>query len=260
MALAAILNLEQVNELPDAVKAEYSEADDGRYHLQVTAVDGHGLENVEGLKQSLSSARKERDNAAKKLKTFDGLDPTEAGAAIAKLAELGDDASIDEKVKVASAAREKTLVDKHAGEIQIEVAKSGKYRSQLATQLIDTQALKAMSGQKLQPHAEQLLLPHVRAHTRIVELEDGSMVARVVDKEGNERVTSRQGSQDPMTVEEFVDGMKDNEMYALAFTGSGARGSGASTSKSRGKEGEVDLSKATPEQKLALVFDKSEGQ
>ena len=82
----------------------------------------------------------------------------------------------------------------------------------------------------------ELLLPHVKSMTRVEQDGNGNFVARVVDQDGHPRISMKQGSQDPMTIDELVGGMKTSDTFAPAFAGSGATGSGA-TGNSAGSAG-----------------------
>lgn len=68
-----------------------------------------------------------------------------------------------------------------------------------------------------------LLLPHVRTHTRVKEV-DGKFYVEVIDKDGNARIADGKGT--PMTIQGLVAEMRGSDTFGRAFEGSGNSGSG----------------------------------
>ena len=100
----------KVEDIPDDAKTLYVEKD-GRWVLDVDAVDGVSLADTAKMTKALQAERARADTAEKKILTFDGIDdPVKALADMAKLAELGDLDSITD------------LSEKHKQ--QVELAKS----------------------------------------------------------------------------------------------------------------------------------------
>ena len=67
---AVIKSLEDVEE---AVRGLYVKGQDGRFFLDVDAVEGFALENVDGLRNTVKATRDERDALAVKIKAFDDI-------------------------------------------------------------------------------------------------------------------------------------------------------------------------------------------
>jgi len=219
MALLAILD--SLDGLADPIKAEYVEKD-GKFHLNVTAVGGVALEDVTGLKTALGKERNAAQQAATKLKQFEGLDPAVARDAIAKVAEFAAmdiPKQIEERVK----AREQDLIAKHTQAVNAVQDTLKKTTSQLQDNLVTSVASKAIADAK---GSVGLLLPHVTKHTRMRLTDAGTYIAEVVDSVGNPRVGDAQGN--PMTIPQLVEEMRGNTEYSRAFESAGATGSGAS--------------------------------
>jgi hypothetical protein len=104
--------------------------------------------------------------------------------------------------------------------IEGERAKNVKMQGALERYLIDQQATSALAGAK---GSVELLLPHVKAHTKVVA--DGEdYVVRVVDPQGDFRSDGKGGF---MTVAGLVAEMKTQEAFGRAFESEKATGTGA---------------------------------
>jgi len=90
----------------------------------------------------------------------------------------------------------------------------------LEKHLVDNAALAALAEHK---GNNILLLPHIKNQTKVVE-ENGDYVVRVVDDQGNVRVTGTQGF---MTVADLVKDMKTVPAFAGGFESEAAAGTGA---------------------------------
>ncbi len=229
MALKAVLA--NLDGLAENVANEYTKnEDDDKFYLDVDPVEGYALEDVAGLKNTLSGVQKERKEARDKLKKFEGLDPAKAKEALARVEEMSE-WTPDEKVKQQMADAAKQLTDKHAGELTAAEAKAAKAQTQLGSLLVNGAAMAALAKHSLVKGGAELLMPHIANQVRLVETESGELAPRVFTADGVERISLKQNSgSTPMGVEELVDTMKESDAFALAFAGSGASGSGASTS------------------------------
>jgi hypothetical protein len=228
--MKAIITSEERDALDSALAEQYSEVEDGRWLLKVDPVDGFGLEDVSGLKTSLSKERNAARELASKLKAFDGLNAEDARSALEKAAEM-DSWTPQDKVAEQIARREKQLLSKHHKEIEEREGTLSHLRGQLEANLVEAAAVSALMKHK---GNVELLLPHVKSSTRVEQDSNGNFVARVVDRDGHARISMKTGSQDPMSIEELVEGMKTSDTFAPAFAGSGATGSGAVGNRSGG--------------------------
>lgn len=80
---------------------------------------------------------------------------------------------------------------------------------------------------------ETLLRPHVENNVRLVENDDGTMVARVFDSDGSPMFNSRG---EYMTVDEYVASLREHEDFGVAFRGRGQSGSGSRSASTGGKQ------------------------
>ena len=223
MALAAIIKKDAWDGLSDELKQAYAPQEDGTYLLQVTPVGDFALENVKGLKSALSAERASREKAEGLVKAFEGLEPEKARAALKKVEEMANWRPED-KVKEQIETLKSHLEEKHRTELKALQDKLGKRTGQVERMLVEASALKALADAK--GNAE-LLLPHVKAATRLRETENGEFVVEVVGPDGNVRISPATGKTGPMSIEELVAEMKQSVLYGVCFEGTGASGSGA---------------------------------
>ncbi|MCO4316334.1 hypothetical protein M8997_003995 [Phyllobacterium sp. 21LDTY02-6] len=220
MALKAILaSLEGVD---DATKALYVEKD-GKFVLDVEPVDGFSLEDVSGLKTALGKERTTREKLEKDVVKFKDLDPDKARTALLELEELKKLDPASEADKIANTkfeAAKAQLLQKHEGEMGEIKTRNGFLESQIGALLIDNAATLALAEAK---GSVDLLLPHVRAHTRVKEI-DGKFVVEVVDKDGNAKIADSKGT--PMDIKGLVAEMRQSDTFGRAFEASGNTGTG----------------------------------
>lgn len=220
MALKAILD--SLDGLPDAVKAEYKEAD-GKFVLDVTPVDGYALENTKGLKTALEKERSERRKASERLQLIGDHDPEVIREAISRLDELKT-FDPDKKVSEAIKTREAQIVELHKKELGKVSSKAEAYRRHLEKVLIDQAAERAILEAK---GNTKLLLPHVKSSIRVRE--DGDrFFAEVVNENGDARIGDKDGQ--PMTISQLVEELRSSPDFASAFSAGDTRGSGSSGS------------------------------
>lgn len=252
MALNAILTAEEFKAIPDVIKTHYRE--EGENHiLDVTSNGELELVNSKSLKSALQKEREARTKFEKDLKQFKDIDPEKAREALSKMDEM---ASWDPDKKLAEArkqlekqlteqfsSREKQLVEKSKSEFEGVSKKYDATRTQLQRTLVDSVLAQAIATEKGVP---ELLIPALRSTIKMVELDDGTWEARVVDKDGTERLSTKSGAgaSDRMTIPELVAEVKRSTVFARAFDGSSTGGSGASGSDSGRNNGSFSLSEA----------------
>jgi hypothetical protein len=220
MALKAILA--SLDGIDDATKALYVEKD-GKFVLDVEPVDGFSLEDVSGLKTALGKERTTREKLEKDVIKFKDLDPDKARAALTELDELKKIDPASEADKIANTkfeAAKAQLLQKHEGEMGEIKTRNGFLEGQIGALLIDNAATLALAEAK---GSVDLLLPHVRAHTRVKEV-DGKFVVEVVDKDGNAKIADSKGT--PMDIKGLVAEMRQSDTFGRAFEASGNSGTG----------------------------------
>lgn len=244
MALKAILDA--VEGLPADVAKEYKKRDDGKFELDVTPVDGLQLANVTNLQSALSKERENARSASDKLRVFEGIDPDKARDALKKVEQMASWSS-DEKVKQQIEAIKKQMTEAHGEELAKLNTKLQVIGTALEAAKIDAVATQALTEQK---GSVRLLMPHIRALTRLREA-DGSYVVEVMDSNGNPRLHGTDGH--AMTIGELVAEMKGQDDFASAFEGTGASGTGASGSNGhRGNQrfNAEELAKLSPVERI----------
>lgn len=226
MALKAIVEkLDDVNEAHRDVYREGTadEGLEGKYVLAVEGAGGYALENVEGLKSALGKERSTRERLERDVVKFKDLDPDKARQALAELEELKAIDPNKEADKIANSkveAAKAQLLEKHKGELTAKEERIGHLSKTVESLLVDQVATTALAEAK---GSVKLLLPHVRAHTRVKEM-DGKFTVEVVDQEGNARIADAKGT--PMAIKDLIAEMKASEEFGRAFDASGQSGSG----------------------------------
>jgi hypothetical protein len=207
----------------------YTEGDDGKYRL-----DAEGVEDVGGLKSALEKERRDRKKYERTLKKYEGIDPEKWQALLE---------AEDEKEREAAKAagdwekREAQILEKHAKAISEKDGEISAAFKAVERYLVDAEATKAIAAAKGSP---RLLLQEVKRQVRVVKTDDGGFAVKVVDADGNERIgTVADGKANPMTIAELVNELRADDELAAAFAGSGASGSGASTTEKKAGGGSV---------------------
>lgn len=254
MALKAILTAEEHSSIGESFKSEYVEKD-GKFYLDVAPVDGYALEDVGNLKTSLGKERTHREKLEKEVVKFKDLDPDRARAALAELEELKKIDPDKEADKIANAkfeAARSQLLTKHEKELADEQAKSTKYRNKIDELLRDQRATIELANQK---GSIELLLPHIRSQTRVVEDGDDFKL-EVIDSSGNVRIGNSKG--EPMSLEDLILEMRNSDKFGRAFEGDGKSGSGKLPGTGHGGTPGLKRSQMSPAQKRE--FQQKHGQ
>ena len=206
------------NDLPEGLRAA-AKSDGGKFIVE-SLPDGWGLEDVAGMKSTLSAERTQRKNAEKALAAFEGIDDA-AGAREAlvqmRAGTLKSSKELDEFRKQLEAKVGSDLAKKDQSVAALT--------KQLREQLVDGAALKAIAEAGGNP---KLLMPIVRSAVKAEQGTDGTFAVTLTDEQGKELVSSAEGSTRPMTLPEFVQQLRTQPDFKGAFAGSGTGGSGDS--------------------------------
>lgn len=255
MALKALVDSAAHAALPESVRALYR-ADAGRFILDVEPVGDFRLEDVGGLKTALSAERTKAEQLGAASKMFEGLDPAAAREALKKVGDMAK-WTPEEKVREQIEAQTRQLSEKHGRELESANGKAKTYRGQVEKLMVENKALEALGKHAKSP---QLLLPHVLGNVRVVEDEKGTLRAVVVDARGNPRITNKTGSTDEMSIEELVESMKADPVYAPAFNPTPAAGTGSGPNGGGGSGGAKTVSRSDPEAVSASIADIAAGK
>jgi len=229
--LSAILEKEKFDELSETEQQHYTERE-GRFYLDVGAVNGMALEDVGGLKKTVEKLR----GNEKKLQTdltaiqerFEDIDPDEARTAIKKYDEVKNWDG-DQKVREAVDASKKELVKAHKKEVETLQNELADSQDQLTDAIVDTKVVEAL--QKKEGNVE-LLLPHIKKHVRMAKNSTGKWIPEVINDANEPRVGDSDGN--PMTIAQYIQEIKIQKTFAACFPGANSTGSGGSGSSESG--------------------------
>lgn len=175
-------------------------------------------EMMAGLKAKNKELLDAERKAAAALKNYDGVDPAEYKA-------LKDAAADAERKKAAAEgdfkSLEKQLIDRHQAELGQRDTRITQLSAALERRLVDADAAAAIAEAK---GSVKGLLPHVRPHIKVVEV-DGEFVAQVVDSRGQPRIADGKGT--PMSIADLVNELRGDQELARLYEGSGSSGGGA---------------------------------
>ena len=233
MAFKAYDALESV---PQEHREHYAKGEDGKFRPNYDgAGDGWALENVKGLRTALGSERTRAEEAAKRLKAYEGLDAAKAREALEKVEEMAR-WTPEGKVREQIEARERALTEKHTKDISKRADRETALLRALDGATVTGAAVAALQKFDALPGAAEGLMPYIRTRVRMHE-DDKGFRARVYDEAGNPAPTLRSGKTGDMEVEEFVESLKNHEVYGHFFKGSGAAGSGSQGAGARRQHG-----------------------
>jgi len=220
-------------EVPDVkLKDCIKKHEDGRVFIDVSSVNGWALTDVSALERSLSSTRKERDDARNLHKTLE--------TSVAAVGDLEEARLAVERVKALEGARSKTEVErllaekdltwKTKYETDLKVAKdeAQKYFNGLKRAKV-TDAIRA--GCTAAGADADLLMPHLEPSVRLREFGE-DWLPQVVDEAGQPRFTRVAGSSGEMSLGERIQEMRLR--FPSAFKGTPASGSGVPAGSGNG--------------------------
>lgn len=227
MALKAILA--SIAGLAPDIAKEYTQRADGKFVLSVDPVDGMALEDVAGLRSGLEKERQNVDEIKKQLKSFEGLDAAKARDALEKLEKMKT-WTPEEKVQQQIEAKIAEIRVKFEKDLNDRDGRIKSLTSSLEHEMIVQQATAEIAKRKGVP---ELLLPHIRNRSRVVE-KDGKHVVEILDKDGNLDRSPKDGYKSGKTMSELVEEMQGSDIFSRAFDGSGTGGSGSTSPKGSG--------------------------
>lgn len=227
--------VDSVDDLPEAIRGEYVKysGDDAslkdKFVLQVESQNGWALDNVESLRNSLSSERDRRSQAVAKLQKLvdDDGNPLDIEDVLANLGRLmkfdSGDFSGSEGFTEAVEALKTQLTQKHEREKGTLTEERDTAKSTLRDYVARNEAVTAISSAE---GSVKGLLPHVLSSLDVQYDDAGKATVVVKNKDGVVQISQRQGSDEPMSVQEFVESLKkDDELKAL-FKGTAGSGGG----------------------------------
>lgn len=238
--------VDTIDDVPEKFRSFYAEKD-GKFVLDddLRADQTKYADTTKNLANAQKEARDRR--AALKAWTDLGLTVEEAKERLAageKAPPDGKKADPDEVERVRRA-----MQSQHEKDLGAFKEKEAKLRGQLERTMIRDQATQAIATHK---GIVPLLLPHVQAQMTLVETENGDLLPRVVDAQGNVRLN---GHGNPMTVAELVEEMKANADFKTAFVAEVPSGGDQSRRGSPTAPGKWPTKRSdfTPQQKVEFL-------
>lgn len=237
------LIVDSIDTLPEAQRTLYAKTEDGKFRL-----DLDGYEDPAGLKSALDKERKAARDAVGLSKAW-----KELGKTPEEIQELIEARKRDEADKLTKAGEwdklRAQMTEAHNGVLSKRDEREGKLTKQIERHLVDAAATAALASAG--GNAE-LLLPHVKARTKVIE-DAGDFVVRVVDAGGNPRVD---GNGEFLSIKDLVSEMRQSDVFAPGFKAPGTTGGGApngSGPRPGSNKGKVD---GSPEERAAYFASK----
>lgn len=254
MLNAVVPNLDGVEE---SLKEHYVEKD-GKFHLNVTKVDGISLENVDGLKNTVSTLRTSEKTLQQEVKTakeatiaiqtkldelqetYKGIDVEQAREAIGKIEDIKNwdgETKVKEAVQLAFQQTEQKMqtkidavVTQHTTEketLQKDLVSS---QEQLQNAIVTTKIVEAISKEG---GNVDVLMPHVKSQVVMIKDSRGTWKPEVQNNDGDPRVNSDGAD---LSVLQLVQEMKTQDVFAGCFSGANSSGTGKQNSSESGKQ------------------------
>lgn len=229
MALKALI--ESLDGIPEPDKAYYKQLTEGdqngKFILDVESAEGFVLENVDGLRNALTSTKAELDAAKSAVDGYKGLPAPKAVAdklkKLERLEKLDPEKEADRLAEIRLETQIADLNKKHDGEVTIRDGRITTLTSQVETLLIDSEAATAIAKHKGDP---ELLLPFIRPRLKMEEA-DGRFSVKVLNEKGDQEYAIRENKAVPASIEDLVARFKANPKFGAFFAASGNAGGGA---------------------------------
>ncbi len=261
MALRAVLEKEKYDGLSDDMKEHYTKKDE-KYFLDVTKVDGLGVEDIGGLKSTLENLRtvekglradaKTSEEAMKAVKKqmenlqgqFKDIDPVAAKDALNKIDDIKNwdgEKKVREAVQVAEqnvTTRMQTKLDEVVKQntttvtgLKTELEDS---QGQLQEAVVTTKIVEAISKEN---GNVDVLMPHVRNQVIMTKDSHGKFRPEVIKADGTPRIGDSAGND--MTITQLVQEMKTQDTFAGCFSGANQTGSGKTGTSESGTQKKI---------------------
>lgn len=245
MALKALITESEFESLAEHYREDYVEHD-GSYILQVTPVGGVALEDVSGLKKSMSDwkdkaskLRRDRDKWGDVL--TDDLTPEKVAEALSKVGEMDDWDPEKKNAEYLERERKKMEealakeIDKNTKTFGNEIQSRDERIKAITGQLIGNMKA-AARAQALAEHGGDpyLLGPLLDSRMRPLTDDGGNITGMGIVGDDGEIMKTGPLNKETMTPSDFISSLRDDERYQPAFSATRASGSGARGSEAGG--------------------------
>jgi hypothetical protein len=223
MPIELLASVDSLDAVEEPLRPFYRPTEDGKFNL----IDPGSIDKLEGTLSRTKAERDQAKEAAKEVQQWKdlGLKPDEIKA----LKQERDDRATSEAEKKGEWDKLKVQMEDHfAKERDGLTGKIGTLTKTLERKLIDSDAVQAIAELKGEP---TLLLPHVRSRVKVEE-KDGDYVPVVLTADGKGPMLNAKN--EPMTVKELVESMREDKAFGRAFEGSGHSGGGGTGGGSGG--------------------------
>lgn len=224
MVLKAIL--ESLDGVSDELKKEYTEKD-GKFYLDVEPVGDFALENVAGLRSTVTREREAAREAKAQLKSKTE-EVTRLNEQLAEINDL-DETQIEEKHKKAYESKLGQLERTHTAKLEEKDSRIKTLVSQVDDVLGEQKILQAIASHEPRGKAH-ILLPIVRERLKFRDTDEGKREAFISEPNSEHPMLSPKDSSRPINADEFIAHLFGSGDYNGAFEGSGAKGSGGGSS------------------------------
>lgn len=254
---------EEYKTLHVELQKELKQGEDKLWYPIIEEADGWAFENVHGLRETMRTERQRREEWERKhtdlTRTLGSVQPDDIKGLPDLKRKLKDMESWapEEKVQARITAIEGEYRQKLADAEKLKNDEVGSLENELNQLLVVDHARAKL--EKLRATDPDLLLPHVKARTRVVR--DPATKRRqvvVVDEHGDPLATKKPGAVGNMQLDELLEGYR--KTWPTAFKapetsggGAGAPGAGGSGDSSSGHPNAGDASKLPPEQRLVAL-------
>lgn len=233
------LTIDSLDAVDETVRPLYVEKG-GKFHLDV-----NGLPDTGKLTRALESERKAKADYEARLRQYSGVDVDRYQQLLSESEKHQQEAADRERKELEARGQyEKALADREAAHKAALERETAATRKALAEREAEVVALRtSMQRDKLEAEATraiasargvtELLLPHVKAMTRVVD-QGGTLVVEVLDVNGNPRT---KGSGEPFGLSDLVAEMRSSPIFARAFEADGTRGTGSGSGNGVGGNG-----------------------
>lgn len=215
---------DKIEEIPEGLRDSAKQVEGQGFVVQ-TLKEGWGIEDIGGLKRTVSELRNENKTLAKTVAVFDGIAPesvSEAREALEQLkaGKLRGSKEIDDY---------KASVERKMAEEQAKLgAKLAKRTEELRSRMLRGE-LAPVIAQMGGAEATDAILTLAQQYVRIEEADDGALKTSIVDRDGKPRVTKKGGSADPMGYDELIAEMREASSTRGLFKTQATGGSGGSS-------------------------------
>lgn len=217
--------IDSLDKVDESLRKFYKEQD-GKFVLDVEDEDVTALKNA---LQAERNANKEYKKKVPELESKLASLEEDLEKARAKGADQKDKDAIKAEIDRVTAQ----LTEKYTKEIDTFKSQNESLKTTVNRTILENEAIAALTAAK---GKTKVLLPHVQRNLKVVE-EDGKFVVRVINDKGEELISKKSGSTEPMSVHEYVESLRNDEEFGLLFEGTNNSGSGSSRTSNGGTSG-----------------------